>query len=109
MNGWSDLAIWGIIAALGIGTWLIRFSFLGLVGDRDLPPWVLRHLRYTPVAVLPALLAPLLVWPESTGGTFDPPRLVAAAMTVVVGLYTRSILWAVASGLGTFFSLQVLF
>ena len=40
----------------GIGTFLVRFSFLGLIGNRDLPPWLLRHLRYTPVAVFPALV-----------------------------------------------------
>ena len=26
--------IWVVIVALGIGTYLIRFSFIGLVGDR---------------------------------------------------------------------------
>ena len=43
---YSDTQIWIIIIALGIGTYLIRFSFLGLIGDRDLPDWALRHLRY---------------------------------------------------------------
>ena len=34
MTGWSSTAIWGIIAALGVGTFLVRFSFLGLLGNR---------------------------------------------------------------------------
>ena len=67
-NGASDLTIWLVIVVLGIGTFLIRWSFLGALGDRDLHPWVLRMLRYTPVAVLPALVAPLVVWPAATGG-----------------------------------------
>lgn len=49
----SDLYIWTIILVLGVGTYLIRFSFLGLLGGKDLPAWVHRHLRYTAVAVLP--------------------------------------------------------
>ena len=49
----SDATIWFIIVVLGIGTFLIRFSFLGIVGRRPLPPVILRLLRYTPVAVIP--------------------------------------------------------
>ena len=60
--------IWTVIVLLGIGTFLIRYSFLGLIGKRPMPPWVLRHLRYTAVAVLPGLVAPLVLWPAATGG-----------------------------------------
>jgi len=109
MSGWSDAAIWGIIAALGVGTWLVRFSFLGLIGDREVPPWILRHLRYTPVAVLPAVVAPLVLWPEATGGSPDPARLAAAAVTVAVGLWTRSLLAAALAGLVTLFAGLALF
>ena len=51
MTGWSGAEIWWIIVALGVATYTIRFSFLGLIGNRDLPDWLLRHLRYTPVAI----------------------------------------------------------
>jgi len=57
---YSTADIWLIIVVLGIGTFLIRFSFLGLIGDRPMPQIVLRLLRYTPVAVLPAMVAPLV-------------------------------------------------
>ncbi|TGN37536.1 AzlD domain-containing protein, partial [Paracoccus liaowanqingii] len=75
----SNLTIWTIILVLGVGTYLIRWSFLGALGNRELPGWVIRMLRYTPVAVLPALVAPLVLWPEATGGAPDPARLAAAA------------------------------
>ena len=90
--------IWTIIVVLGIGTFLIRFSFLGLIGDRKLPAWVLRHLRYTPVAILPGLVAPLVLWPPATGGELDLPRLLAAAATLLAGLATRNLVAAVLSG-----------
>lgn len=35
---YSDSTIWILIVAMGIGTFLIRFSFLGLIGDRKMPP-----------------------------------------------------------------------
>ena len=37
--------LWIVIIAMAIGSFGLRFLFLGLVGDRALPPWVLRHLR----------------------------------------------------------------
>jgi branched-subunit amino acid transport protein len=95
--------IWFIIAALGVGTFLIRFSFLGLIGDRRLPPWVLRHLRYTPVAVLPALIAPLVLWPEATGGQPDLPRIAAAAVTLGLGMLSKNVILSIAGGAGTLY------
>ena len=90
--------IWGIIIVLAIGTFLIRFSFLGLIGERKMPEWVLRHLRYTPVAVLPGLVAPLVLWPAATGGTPDPARLMAAFVALAVGYFTKNVLAAILAG-----------
>ena len=105
----SDGEIWTIIVALGVGTFLIRFSFLGLLGDRPLPPWILRLLRYTPVSLIPGLVAPLVIWPGATGGTPDPARLLAALATVAVGLVTRNVLAAIIGGGAVLFlSLAVL-
>lgn len=108
MSGVSDLTVWLVIGVLGIGTFLIRWSFLGALGNRDMPPWVLRMLRYTPVAVLPALVAPLVVWPAATGGQMDPARMAAAAATVAVGLWTRSMIAAILAGAVTLFGLLYL-
>lgn len=96
--------IWTIIALMGIGTFLIRFSFLGLVGDRALPPLILRLLRYTPVAVIPGLVAPLVLWPEATGGQPDPARMAAALVTLVAGWWSRSLIVAILAGATTLFA-----
>ncbi|MAQ38290.1 MULTISPECIES: AzlD domain-containing protein [Thioclava] len=103
MNGYSDALIWGIIIALGIGTFFLRFSFMGFLGDRQLPEWALRYLRYTPVAVLPGLVAPLVLWPAATGGETDPARMIAAFATLGVGIATRNTLWAILSGLAALY------
>ncbi|WP_400085651.1 AzlD domain-containing protein [Yoonia sp. R78084] len=101
---YSAAEIWTIIGVMGIGTFLIRFSFLGLIGDRPMPQFVLRLLRYTPVAVLPAMVAPLVLWPSATDGQFDPVRMLAAMATVAVGLWSRNVLWAIFAGAVTLYA-----
>ena len=100
----SDRDIWLTILFLGVGTYLIRLSFIGAVGKNALPEWALRHLRYVPVAVMPALVAPLVVWPAATGGVPDAARLVAAIAALSVGLWTRSTVWAVVAGMAALYA-----
>ena len=105
---YTDAQIWGIIALLGVGTFMIRFSFLGLVGNRELPEWLLRHLRYTAVAILPAMVAPLILWPEANDGDPDPARLAAAAVTIGVGLFLKNPILGIVAGFATFMGLGAL-
>jgi branched-subunit amino acid transport protein len=101
---YTTAEIWLIIILLGIGTFLIRFSFLGIIGDRPMPPIVLRLLRYTPVAVLPGMVAPLVIWPAATAGAPDPVRLIAAVVTLLVGVWKKNVMWAIGSGAGTLYA-----
>jgi len=82
------------LTSMGVGL----ASFLGLIGDRAMPPLVLRLLRYTPVAVLPAMVAPLVVWPDATGGVPDPVRIVAALVALGVGIWRKDPLPAIGAG-----------
>lgn len=95
---YSNFQIWLVIVVLGAGTFMLRYSFLGAIGSRPMPQWLLRMLRYTAVAVLPALSAPLVLWPDATGGQIDPVRLAAAAATVIGGIVTRNTLAAISAG-----------
>ncbi|MCP4822499.1 MAG: AzlD domain-containing protein [Shimia sp.] len=99
----ESTTIWVIIVAMGMGSFGLRFLFLGVIGDRELPEWVLRHLRYTAVAVLPGLVAPLVLWPAATEGQPDPARLAAAAVTLGVGFVTKNVLAAIFGGAATLF------
>ena len=107
MSTFPDL--WVIIVGQAIGSFVLRFSFLGLIGDKALPPWVLRHLRYTAVAVIPGLVAPLVVWPAATNGTPDPARMAAAVVTLGVGLWTRNVILAIGAGAATLYAGLYLF
>ncbi|MEP0960620.1 MAG: AzlD domain-containing protein [Roseobacter sp.] len=97
--------LWIVILGLGLGSFLLRFAFLGLVGSREMPAWFLRHLRYTAVAILPALVAPQVVWPAATAGELDPARLLAALVTLSVGLITRNVFAAIFSGAVTLYTM----
>lgn len=100
--------LWTVIIALGIGSFALRFVFTGLVGNRAMPDWLMRHLRYTAVAILPALVAPQVVWPVATDGVFDIPRVAAASMALCVGLVTKNVIMAMLSGAFTLYGLLYL-
>lgn len=100
----SPAEIWFIIAVMALGTYAIRLSFLGLLGGRKMPEWVLRHLRYTPVAVIPGLVAPLVIWPAAADGAIEPARMTAALVTLAVGYLTKNAIWAIAAGAVTLYS-----
>lgn len=104
----NKLTLWTVIIGLGVGSFMLRFVFTGLVGDSQMPAWLLRHLRYTAVAILPALVAPQVLWPSATGGETDPARLAAASVALVVGMLTKHMLAAIAAGAATLYSLLYL-
>lgn len=104
----DPVTLWTVIIGLGLGSYALRFAFLGIVGDRPMPPWLLRHLRYTAVAMLPALVAPQVVWPAATDGQADLPRISAAVVTLVIGLMTKNVLAAIFSGALTLFGMLAL-
>ena len=87
----EPIKIWIIIFFLGVGTYLIRFSFLGLVGDRQLPKWFIQHLNYVGVAVMPVFIIPFLVWPDATAA-------------FCFGIWKRSALWSVLAGISVLYS-----
>lgn len=100
--------LWTVIIGLAIGSFALRFAFLGLVGNKPMPEWMLRHLRYTAVAILPALVAPLVIWPSATGGQLDPARMIAALVTLGVGFKTKNVFAAMGSGAAALYGMLYL-
>ena len=100
--------LWIVIVGLGAGSFFLRFVFLGLIGDRPIPEWILRHLRYTAVGFLPAIASPLVIMPPATDGQLDPARLAAGIVTLLEGYFTKNVLWAIFSGAATLYGLLFL-
>lgn len=105
MNGFDTLSLWIVIIGLALGSFILRFGVLGFMGGRQMPPWLMRHLRYTAAAILPALVTPLVVWPAPTGGEFSLPHLAIAALTFATGYWTRNVLLALLVGVAGFLGL----
>lgn len=101
----------GIIFAIGIGTYLLRLSFIGIVGDRVMPEWALVPLRFVAPAVLAALIAPAVLLND---GALDVspasnPRAIAALVALLLAWKTKSVPVVIAAGLITVWALQALF
>lgn len=101
----------GIIFAIGIGTYLLRLSFIGIIGDRVMPEWALVPLRFVAPAVLAALIAPSVLLND---GALDlspasNPRAIAAFVALLLAWKTRSVPVVIAAGLATVWALQAMF
>ena len=94
--------LWTVIVGLAIGSFALRFAFIGIVGGRAMPGWLMRHLRYTAVAIIPALVAPLVAWPAPTDGTPSLPHVAVAVLTLAVGYISKNVLMAMGSGAASF-------
>ncbi len=96
----SELAIWLTIIGIGLGTYVLRLSFIHLHGRLELPPLVQRGLRLVPAATLAALVAPALAY--SNGGLAvgaDDPRLLAGLVALLVAWRFKHMLLTLASGM----------
>lgn len=104
----SATTIWTVILLLGGITYLIRFSFLGLLAGRRLPHWAAEALSFVPMAVLPAIIVPMAVLDPETRDWAEPHRPLAALVALGVGMATRSLVGAIAAGMGGFWALRAL-
>ena len=100
-------ALWTLFIAIGLGTFLLRFSFIYLFGKFAMPDGLKRALRYVPVSVLAALVFPALTSPAgSLDISFGNVRLLAGMVGALVAWKTRNVLWTIAVGMVTFWILQ---
>lgn len=97
-SGMSDFEIWGIIGGLAVATFLVRWSFLGLLSGQVLPGWARMALSFVPVTVMPALVAPVVLFSPEAGWA-SLPVMAGAAATIGVGALTRHLFGAFATGI----------
>ena len=102
-------SFWLTMIIVGILTFGIRLSFI-MILDRWQPPTIIqRALRFVPVAVLSAIIAPELVLP---GGTLDISfvnlRLLAGIVATLVAWQTKNIVWTIVAGMGVLLALKYL-
>lgn len=99
---------WPAIVAIGVGTFLLRASFLYLYERIDLPERGERALELVPAAVLSALVAPSFLAPAGTVAVVGNDRLVAGAVALAVAWRTENILATLVVGFVLLVGLQLL-
>lgn len=98
----------GLIATVvvGIGTYLMRSSFILALADRDFPPVVREALRYVAPSVMAALVVSLALGGSASAGWVEVAALLVGGL---VGWRTRSLPWVLVAGMVTLWLLRALF
>ena len=68
----------------------------------------MRHLRYTTVAIMPALVAPILFKSPASIKGIDPVRLLAAGAIFAVAYFTKKVLESLLAGIYVIYVLSFL-
>ncbi len=100
-----------IIMVLGMlaVTFGVRFPVLKLAGARELPLWLRRALRYVPVAVLTAIVFPMMLMPEGVVTvSLHNAQLVAGIVAMIIAAMTRHLMLTIVVGLSVFLLLRYL-
>jgi len=99
--------IWPVVLVGGLLTFLIRLSFILLIGQRQVPSWLQRSLRYVPPAVLTAIILPeMLVHGDHLDLSFGNARLLAGVLAALVAWRTRSAVLTILIGMIAVWLLQ---
>ncbi len=92
--------VWLIMIALAIGTFLIRISFILLLGTREINPLFSRALRFVPASVLSALVVPQILTRDHSILISLPTRNCwLAYIAAVVAWRTKNVLLTILSGM----------
>lgn len=99
-----------IIFGGAIVTMIPRVLPLAVLSKVDLPDWVVNWLKHIPVAIMAALLAQEILLPtEEFGYFYGNLRLLAAIPTILVAVFTRSLLGTVIVGILSMMLLRFIF
>ena len=91
---------WALIIYCGLITYLTRFSMIALIKKEMFNDRVRQVLSYVPTAIFPAIIFPAIFLDNS--GSFlieENPKITAAIIATIIGVFTRSILATIFSGL----------
>jgi branched-subunit amino acid transport protein len=103
----SQGLLWVTIIIAGVLTLSIRLSFMAFMGKTRISPIVQQALRFVPVAVLSALIAPALFLSRgSLDLSFTNMRLIAGILAILVAWRTKNTLLTIVVGMACLLILQ---
>ena len=94
---------WTIIICCGIITYLTRFSMIALIKKEIFNDRIRQVLSYVPSAIFPAIIFPA-IFLDSSGSILieDNPKILAALIATLIGIFSRSIIATIFSGLASY-------
>jgi len=100
-----------IILIIGIGTYLERLSFIGIISDREVPEWAVLPLRFVAPAVFAALVAPAVLLHDGSLVVSPSvnPRVLATLIALLVAWRTKSVVATIVAGMAAIWLLQAVF
>lgn len=100
--------IWIVMISLGLLTFATRFSFILLLEKINLPRNFQRALRFVPIAVLSAIIAPELGYSNNVLAiSLTNPRLLAGLFATIVAFRTKNVILTILAGMTVFWVLQL--
>ena len=94
---------WALIIYCGLITYLTRFSMIALIKKEMFNDRIREVLSYVPSAIFPAIIFPA-IFLDNSGLilTEDNPKIIAAIIATVIGIFSRSIIATIFSGLASY-------
>jgi branched-subunit amino acid transport protein len=104
----DSATLWIAIAAVGAANYLSRLSFIALLARRSIPPLAARALRYVAVAMLTALVLPMVLAPHGGAMDWTDARVPAVAIAGIVAFFTRSTAWTLVAGMAALWAIRAI-
>ena len=97
---------WFLIIYCGLITFFTRFSMIALLKKEMFNHRVREVLSYVPSAIFPAIIFPA-IFLDNAGSIQieDNPKILAAFIATIVGIFTRNIIATIFSGLASYWFL----
>ena len=97
---------WALIIYCGLITFLTRFSMIALLKKEMFNDRIRKILSYVPSAIFPAIIFPA-IFLDNIGSIEieDNPKILAAIIAMLVGIFSRSILATIFAGLASYWTI----
>ena len=97
---------WALIIYCGIITYLTRFSMVAILKKEMFNNRIREVLSYVPSAIFPAIIFPAIFLDDLGVFQFeDNPKILAAAIAMIIGILSRNIIATIFSGLASYWFL----
>ena len=95
-----------LIIYCGLITFLTRFSMIAILKKEMFNNRLREVLSYVPSAIFPAIIFPAIFLDDLGGFQFeDNPKILAAAIAMIIGILSRNIIATIISGLASYWFL----